>query len=115
MRRSLTLFALLSAFSVFALADSWSGRLIDADCYQHAQNKSAASCDPSPSTTTFAILVSDKAYNFDDAGNAKATATMKSQADRSADPTKLPSTRVMVKVSGTKDGDNIKVDTIEVQ
>jgi hypothetical protein len=109
------LFALLTAFSALALADSWQGRLIDAACYEHAPNKSAASCDPTTATTTFALFVSGKTYNLDMAGNSKATEAMKNRADRSTDPAKLPGEQISVKVTGTKDGGMIKVETLEVQ
>src|ERR1019366_7637330 len=53
MRRSAKLFALLGVFSVLALAESWQGRLVDARCFE--QSKSATTCDPTSSTTTFAL------------------------------------------------------------
>lgn len=116
MRRILTMCACVAVFSVLALAESFSGRLVDASCMD--QQKSAATCDPTSSTTSFAILVAGKAAKFDDAGNAKAIEALKSRADRSANPTNPstpPSTQVAAKVTGSKDGDNIKVEAIEVQ
>ena len=113
MRRSVMLFTLLAAFSVLALAESWQGRLVDATCYE--QHKSATTCDPTSSTTAFALFVSNKAYMLDADGNSKAVEAFKSRADRSSDPAKPPSTRVMAKITGTKDGDNIKVETVELQ
>jgi len=100
MRRVLTLCALAAAFSALALAEDWTGRLIDANCY--SQQKSITGCDASGSTTMFALSVSDKVYKLDDAGNAKAADAMKSRADRSADPGKPVSTAVAAKVTGTK-------------
>jgi hypothetical protein len=113
MRRNVTLFMLSAAFSVLAFAESWQGKLVDTTCYE--QKKSAATCDATSSTTTFALLVSNQAFKLDDAGNAKAADALKSRADRSSDPTKLMSTQVIAKVTGTKDGENLKVDTIELQ
>jgi len=96
-----------------AFAETFTGRLIDASCYD--QHKSAAKCDPTSSTMSFAVLVSGKAYKLDDTGNSKAAEALKSRADRSAEPTK-PTTQVMARVTGTKDGDGVlKVESIEVQ
>jgi len=82
------------------------------------QQKSAATCDATSSTTSFALLVAGKAVKFDSAGNAKAIEALKSRADRSANPTNPstpPSTQISAKVTGTQDGDNLKVEAIEVQ
>jgi hypothetical protein len=114
MRRSAKLFALLGVFSVLALAESWQGRLVDAKCYE--QNKSATTCDPTSSTNMFALLVADKPYILDQTGNTKAGEAFKNRADRSSDPSQPPSTQVMAKITGTKDGDNIlKVETVELR
>ncbi len=114
MRRSVTLFALLAVCSVLALAESWQGRLVDATCYE--QHKSAATCDPTSSTTMFTLFVANRPYMLDATGNAKAAEAIKNKADRSSDPSKAGSSQVVAKVTGTKDTDNtLKVDTIEIQ
>ena len=114
MRKCAKLFALLGLFSVLALAESWQGRLVDAKCFE--QNKSAKTCDPTSSTTMFALLVADKPYMLDEKGNTKAGEAFKNRADRSSDPSEPPNTEVMAKITGTKDGDNIlKVETIELR
>ena len=114
MRRLLTLCACATVFTALALAESWTGRLVDASC--HDQQKSATTCDPTSSTTAFALVAGGKSYKLDDAGNAKAMEAMKNRADRSTNPNAPQSTSVAAKVTGTKDGDNtIKVDSIQVQ
>lgn len=114
MRRILTLCACVTLFSVLALAENWSGRLVDASCYD--QHKNATACDPSSSTAMFAIMVSGKAMKFDTDGNSKAAEALKSRADRSTNPATPGSTQVTAKVSGTKaEDDTIKVEAIEVQ
>jgi hypothetical protein len=114
MRRSVTLLALLTGFSVFAFAGSWQGRLIDATCYE--QNKSAATCDPTGSTTMFALFISNKAYKLDEAGNTKAAEALRSRADRSTDPATPASAQVMAKITGNKDdNDVLQVETVEIQ
>ena len=114
MRRIATLFALLGVFSVLAFAETWQGRLVDAKCYE--QNKSATTCDPTGSTTTFALMVANKPYTLDETGNTKASEAFKNRADRASDPGQPPSTEVMAKITGTKDGDNtLKVETVELR
>jgi hypothetical protein len=114
MRRSVTLFTLLAVCSVLAVAESWQGRLIDATCYE--QNKSAATCDPTSSTTMFTLFVANRPYMLDATGNSKAAEAIKNRADRSSDPNKASSSQVVAKVTGTKDtGNTIKVDTVEIQ
>jgi hypothetical protein len=114
MRRLLTMCAVVAVFTTLALAESWTGKLVDAGCAAD-QQKSATTCDPTSSTTTFALVASGKTFKLDDAGNAKAIEALKNRADRSTDPKAPPSTTVTAKVTGTKDGDNLKVETIEVQ
>jgi hypothetical protein len=110
MRRILTFCACLAVFGVLAFGETLTGRLIDASCYD--QQKTAATCDPTGSTATFALLVSGKAYKLDDEG--KVAEALKNRADRSSDPDK-PSGQIMAKVTGTKEGDILKVEAIEVQ
>jgi hypothetical protein len=102
-----------------ALAESWTGKLVDASCGANSQNQkgaSAATCDPTSTTTAFAIVAGGKTYKFDDAGNQKAAEAMKSRADRSANPNAPASTSITAKVTGTKDGDDtLKVESIQVQ
>ncbi|HLK69473.1 MAG TPA: hypothetical protein VKU19_38850 [Bryobacteraceae bacterium] len=116
MRRLLTLCACASIFTALALAESWTGKLVDASCAMNSQQSSATTCDPTSSTTAFALVAGGKTYKLDDAGNTKAIEAMKNRADRSANPNSPQSTSVTAKVTGSKDGDNtLKVDSIQVQ
>jgi hypothetical protein len=105
----------LGAFcSVLSFAENWTGRLIDASCYD--QQKNATACDPTASTTMFALHASGKVYKLDDAGNAKAVEAIRNRADRSKDPTKPASPEINAKVKGSKGTDDtIKVEAIEVE
>jgi hypothetical protein len=113
MQRILSLMAFSAVFSVLALADSWSGRLIDANCY--TQQKKADACDATSTTAAFALEVSGKVFKLDAAGNSKASTALKSRADRAADPNKPQSTQVMAKVDGTEKSGTIAVESIDVQ
>jgi hypothetical protein len=114
MRKLLSLCGLAAVLCTLALADNWTGKLIDAGCY--AQNKTAKSCDATGNTTAFLLDVSGKVYRFDDTGNAKAVEAMKSHAERSANPNQPSAGSVNAKVSAVKDGeDALKVDMVEIQ
>ncbi|HXK07928.1 MAG TPA: hypothetical protein VMS37_36380 [Verrucomicrobiae bacterium] len=113
MRRIITISALGAVCAALALAESWTGKLIDASCYD--SKKEVTTCDATSATTMFAIDVSGKVYKLDDAGNAKAVAALKSRADRSSNPSGT-SGAVTAKVSGTKGSDDtIKVESIDVR
>jgi hypothetical protein len=102
----------LAVFSALALADDFSGKLVDATCI--SQNKGAP-CDPTPTTAAFALMTADKVYALDEAGNAKAVEALKNRADRSTDPSK-PAPAVTAKVVGSKEPGNIlKVTSIEIR
>jgi len=113
MRRILSVLALSTMFSILALADSWSGKLLDAACYD--QQKKVAACDPTSTTAMFALEASGTVYKLDAAGNAKASAAFKSRADRAADPSKPESKQIMAKVGGTEKGGTIAVESIDLQ
>jgi hypothetical protein len=96
------------AAAALGLADSWSGKLIDANCKpdpNSSSKDSSPSCAPTPSTRVFAIQTADgKVFRLDNAGNTKAAAALKE------DPTKTS-----VTVSGSLDGQMVKVDSIDLQ
>jgi hypothetical protein len=104
--------AVAGALSTFALAESYSGKLLDASCYD--KQKQASACDATSSTTAFAVEVSGMVYKLDRAGNSKAAAAIKNRADR-ADPTKQQSKDVMAKIDGTEKGGTISVENLNVQ
>ncbi len=72
-------------------------------------------CIPNSGTTAFLVVVSGKAYKLDDEGNTKAMEALKNRADRSAPNAPPTATAVSAKISGTAEGNIIKVDTIQVQ
>ena len=113
MRRLLTIIGTVTVFAALALAENWTGRLIDASCTDKQKNENA--CQPSATTVAFAIDSAGHVYKLDDAGNAKAVEALKNRADRATDPNAPGKNTVAVKISGTKDGETIKVETLEVQ
>jgi len=113
MHRLTILLAMVLAFTGLALAEDFSGKLLDAACYD--QEKGAKPCDATAATSSFAVNVSGQVYKLDAAGNTKAAEAIKSRADRSADPSKATSGEVSAKVTGTMEGQTIKVQSIEVR
>ncbi len=113
MKKTIVLIGVSAVFSVLAWAGSWSGRLLDAACYD--QHKDTNSCAAKSSTTNFLFETSGKFYKLDADGNSKAAAAVKNRADRSADPSKPQATEVMAEITGTEKDDTIEVETIEVR
>ena len=115
MRRFAILTSLLGVFAVLGLADTFSGNLIDASCLAKP-NPTVASCQPTSSTTTFALVDnSQKVYKLDDKGNSKAADALKNRADRSADPKATSkSDALTAKITGTVANGVVTVEAIEV-
>lgn len=111
MKTVLPAIAIAATLTVSAFAASWSGKLIDAACYQ-AQKKTD-SCDATDKSTSFALFVSGKVYNLDAAGNNKAATAIKNRADR-ADPAKPQSKMFNATITGTESAGTISVETIDV-
>ena len=112
MRRFLSIAAVFGVFSVAALAESYTGKLVDASCVD--QQKKASGCNATSTTTSFALDANGMVYKLDSAGNAKATAALKNRADR-VDPSKPQSKEVMAKIEGAEKGGTIAVTSIDVQ
>jgi hypothetical protein len=111
MRKILSFLMITAVFSALALAESWTGKLIDANCYDQ---DSTAACAPSEATTAFALNVDGKVYKFDADGNAKAAEALRNRADR-AEPGQEQPSEVSATVEGTESGETITVENIEVQ
>jgi hypothetical protein len=116
MRRFLILTTFIGLFAAFGLADTYTGKLIDVSCLDKP-NPTVASCQPSTTTTTFALVDnSQKVYKLDEKGNAKAAAALKNRADRSADPSATSKADVVVaSITGTMNDGIVTVEKIEVQ
>jgi hypothetical protein len=117
MVKILTVCAMMATFVALASAETWTGRLIDANCYdQQTEQKNIGACVPTSATSSFALYASGKLFRFDESGNTKAAAAIKDRADRSTDPEKPMNGEIAVKVTGAVDNDGkLKVETIEVQ
>jgi hypothetical protein len=102
-------FALLfSVTSVFCLADSWNGKLVDASCKAKTQaSGEKMACSATQATTVFAVELSDgKILSLDAGGNAKAADAIRNS--KATDP--------MVSVTGSADASGkVKVESIKIQ
>ena len=109
---------IFSAVFVFgcalAHAETFTGRLLDANC---AVRQANAYCTPNDATTAFALQLAGRTLRLDGAGNRKAADAMKANnnsADRSRNPD-APVTEVTAKIDGTLDRDTLQVDSIEIE
>ena len=93
--------------SGICLAETWTGKLVDATCANEQNTKADRVCTVNESTESFAIRTADgKIYKLDLAANVKAADTLKANKKRSD---------MDVTVIGTMSGDTVKVDTINAQ
>jgi len=107
MKRILLLSAALSMLSIGAFAETWSGTLVDVMCKGKDLAGHTTKCDVSCAKSGYGLVLADgKFVKFDEAGNAKALATLKSTSKEKD---------LKAKVSGTMDGDTVMVSSIELQ
>jgi len=92
------------------LADSYTGKLVDADCLDRQSAGfpgQHGGCNPGRFTTRYAVATpDDRLVRFDSTGNARAAELMHDAAGGNP---------VNVTISGTPDGSVVRVDDIEVQ
>ena len=114
---------LLCLGSMLCLAETWSGKLVDATCKDQSKQGAAPStpspsspdaqisstCEPTRTTTAYGVELSDgRVLKLDSTGNAKASEAMKNN-------TSTKTGGVMVTITGSLDGHTVKVDTIDMQ
>jgi hypothetical protein len=111
MRRFLTLTTIIGLFAALGMADMFNGKLIDATCLDKP-NPTLATCQPSASTSTFALVDdSQKIYKLDEQGNTKAVEALKARPEQPSGKTDV----VLAKITGTTNGTIVTVETIEVK
>ena len=117
MGKILTICAISAMFASMALAETFSGQLIDANCYdQQTGQKDVSACAPTSATSSFALMTNGHIYKLDEDGNTKAAAALKDRADRQTNPDTAANANVMAKITGNLEtGNKLKVETLEVQ
>jgi hypothetical protein len=107
MKRILLLSAALPLLSIGAFAETWTGTLVDVMCKGKDLSSHTAKCAVSCAKSGYGLVLSDgKFVKFDEGGNAKALAALKS-TDKEKD--------LKAKVSGSLDGDMVRVSSIDLQ
>jgi len=94
--------------STVARADSWTGRLVDAMCKvsSEGENSFTASCSANTATHLFALELADaKLLHLDASGNEKAANAVKN----------VQKADVRATVTGSREGQIVKVESIELQ
>ena len=104
--------------SVLCLAETWSGKVVDSACKDHSRGAQPAqpaqpgapaanACEPTGTTTAFGIELSDgKVLKLDGTGNAKAAEAVKGSNNKSG---------LMATVTGSLDGQTVKVESIDIK
>ncbi len=100
-------FGLLFSFSALALADTWSGALVDVMCKDKDLPSHTTKCALGCAKSGYGLVLADgKFVKFDESGNAKALAALKATSKEKD---------LKAKVTGTLDGDTVQVESIELQ
>lgn len=94
---------------------TWTGTLFDADCKSATPTEK---CDVTSTTRTFGFMSADgKNYKLDSDSNTKvrtALQTHKDQARTAGTPSSSTSGEVRASVTGSMEGETIKVETIQI-
>jgi hypothetical protein len=101
-------FLSLSVFSLtLALAETWSGTIVDVMCKGKDLANHTAKCAINCAKGGFGLVLPDgKFIKFDEAGNAKALAALKATSKEKD---------LKARVSGALEGGVLKVESIEIQ
>lgn len=109
MKRVFAVTLLVVGFGATVLAGEWQGHLMDAMCAAKMKDKAAghkAKCALSCAKSGFGLVTADGKYvKFDEAGNAKAQEALKGTTKEQD---------LMVKVTGTLDGETIQVESLRI-
>ena len=101
------LFSILAISGGAAMADSWTGSVVDVMCKGKDLANHTKSCNVSCAAGGYGLVLSDgKFVKFNETGNAKALAAIKATAKEKD---------LKAKVTGTLDGEVINVTAIEIQ
>src|SRR6266699_5771490 len=107
MKRILLLSAGVSLLSIGAFAESWSGTLVDVMCKGKDLAGHTTKCAVGCAKSGYGLVLADgKFVKFDEAGNAKALATLKATSKEKD---------LKAKVSGTLKDEVIQVDSIQIE
>jgi hypothetical protein len=101
------LIAGLLVTSTIALAETWSGTVVDVMCKKNDLASHTRDCAISCAKSGFGIVLADGTFiKFDEHGNVKALAALKASTKEKD---------LKAKVTGTKKEDVIQVDSIQIE
>jgi hypothetical protein len=103
-----TLAALTVLVSGLCFAETYTGKLVDSACMSKNQKTqtTATECTPTVATRSFGIETADgKVLKLDSSGNSKAAAAIKDNSKANMEVT----------VSGTMQGQTVKVDSLDLR
>lgn len=101
------LIAAFAATSVLALAETWSGTVVDVMCKKNDLAGHTKECAISCSKSGYGIVLADgKFIKFDERGNVKALSALKASSKEKD---------LKAKVAGTLKEDVIQVESIEIE
>jgi hypothetical protein len=102
-----TLFFVALVAGTLSAADSWTGTVVDVMCKGKDLANHTTKCAVNCAKGGYGLVLPDgKFVKFDETGNSKALAALKATAKEKD---------VKAKVSGSLDGEVIKVDSIQIQ
>ncbi len=105
--KKITIPACLLLLALSASAESWSGTVVDVMCKGKDLASHTRQCALTCAKGGFGLVLADgKFVKFNEAGNAKTLAVLKSSAKEKD---------IKAKVTGTLDGDVIQVERVEIQ
>src|SRR5689334_18421200 len=107
MKRAFSVLGAVLAMSAVAAAETWTGTVVDVMCKNSDLASHTAKCAVECSKGGYGLVLGDgKFVKFNETGNAKALAALKATAKEKD---------LKAKVTGTLQGDVIKVQEIEIQ
>ena len=107
MKRLIPMSIAILGFSALAMAESWTGTVVDVMCKGKDLAGHTAKCAVSCSKGGYGLVTSDgKFVKFNETGNAKALAALKATGKEKD---------LKAKVNGSLDNDVINVESIEIQ
>ncbi len=113
MKNALMFCAMLVFAGGLSQAATWSGTLLDANCYH--RHGTARACNARPGTTSFMIESHGTRYRLDGASNERAREDMRARADRAFSPKATKAVPVKASITGTLKRDHkIHAETISL-
>jgi hypothetical protein len=107
MKKSLLVVVALASAAIAAAAESWTGTVVDVMCKGKDLANHTAKCAVSCAKGGYGLVLPDgKFVKFDEGGNAKTLTALKTTSKEKD---------IKAKVSGSLDGEVIKVETIQIQ